>query len=41
MHGQGVMIMSDGSSYEGSWVEDEYEGFGVFKWSDGEIYEGN
>ena len=33
--------MSDGSSYEGSWVDNKYEGFGVFKWSDGDIYEGN
>ena len=31
MHGQGVMIMSDGRSYEGSWVESKFEGFGVFK----------
>ena len=29
------MITSDGSSYEGSWVDNKYDGFGVFKWPDG------
>ena len=27
--------------YEGEWVNDKKEGFGVFTWADGSVYKGN
>ena len=35
------MTQSNGISYEGSFVDDLYEGYGVYKWPDGSIYKGN
>ena len=32
---------SDGSSYEGEFVDWFKEGYGVFRWSNGSIYKGN
>ena len=26
--------------YEGAWLNDNMHGYGVYKWSDGRIYEG-
>ena len=31
----------DGSSYQGGWADDRREGQGVWKGSDGEVYDGH
>ena len=31
----------DGSSYEGGWADDRREGQGIWKSSDGELYDGH
>ena len=35
------MIYDDGSFYRGSWHNDQFHGHGVWKHSNGDIYEGN
>lgn len=40
MHGEGVLTRSDGRRYEGSFVNDKPDGFGVQIWSDGAIHAG-
>ena len=39
-HGQGVMVWSDGSIYEGLWECDMANGLGRLIHTDGSIYEG-
>ena len=40
-HGQGVMHLENGDSYEGEWVDDKITGHGVYTFASGERYEGN
>ena len=41
-HGEGTLIDKEaGLRYEGNWVSDEMQGFGVIRYDDGEKYEGN
>ncbi len=40
MHGQGLLKMGDGSSYQGQFVDGEIEGVGVKRWPDGSTYWG-
>ena len=38
MHGKGVLLHSDGSSYEGLWDQGQkIEGHGVFKYANGNV----
>jgi len=32
MHGEGVFTWDDGRVYEGNYIKDRKEGFGIFKW---------
>ena len=41
MEGKGQMIYKDGSSYNGDYLADRKDGYGVFVWKDGKRYEGN
>lgn len=34
------MNYEDGSSYEGCWVNDKFEGYGTYTWANGMKYEG-
>jgi hypothetical protein len=34
------LVRDDGKSYEGGYVHDKKEGYGVFKWQDGRVYKG-
>ena len=36
----GKVIFNNGDNYEGSWIDGNYNGQGIFKSYDGEIYEG-
>ena len=38
--GTGMLVNADGSSYNGRWVKDKYDGYGVEKLTDGSSYEG-
>ena len=38
--GEGILSVKDGE-YTGSFVKGMMEGFGVFRWQDGSIYEGS
>ena len=40
-HGRGIQVWTDGSRYEGYWVEDKAHGYGVYTHIDGAKYEGN
>jgi hypothetical protein len=41
-HGHGKFVVAKtGSSYEGSWEKDVRHGFGVYKWSNGDVYRGH
>ena len=35
------MEYEDGSSYEGDWVNDKFEGHGTYLWANGLRYEGD
>jgi len=39
-HGKGYEILPTGSHYEGDFLNGKPDGYGVFKWKNGEIYEG-
>ena len=39
-HGEGVLTMADGSSYEGALVDGEMSGFGLRRWANGASYSG-
>ena len=39
-HGQGKRINADGSTYIGSYEDDQPSGQGVYTWTDGETYDG-
>ena len=32
MHGKGEFVFKDGRKYEGGYVEDKKEGYGIFEW---------
>lgn len=40
MNGQGKVIWKNGKSYEGNFVDDIREGYGVYKYDDVKKYEG-
>lgn len=40
-HGEGTQIASNGSTYKGSWINDEFHGVGTMKFVDGAIYTGD
>ena len=40
-HGRGVAHFPDGSSYEGDFKDDKFEGVGKFIWKNGHVYIGN
>lgn len=40
MHGKGIFTWLDGRKYEGEYVNDLKEGYGVFSRSDGKVYDG-
>ena len=41
MHGNGrIIFLRDGIEYEGSFVKDNIEGVGKFKWKNGDVYVG-
>jgi hypothetical protein len=37
---RGKLYHADGDHYEGQWVDDKAEGFGIYTHVDGTIYEG-
>jgi hypothetical protein len=37
-HGHGKFIWSDGSTYDGEFLENNIHGQGEYHWSDGRIY---
>lgn len=39
-HGRGVYNHTDGSKYDGQWIEDKQDGIGVESWPDGAVYNG-
>ena len=39
-NGKGVLIMKDGSKFEGEFKDGEIVGYGVREWHDGRIYKG-
>ena len=39
--GEGTQIATNGSTYKGSWVADEFQGVGTMKFVDGAIYTGD
>jgi hypothetical protein len=39
-NGHGIQYWSDGSIYDGHWVDDLVDGIGRYKDSDGNVYEG-
>eukprot|EP01050_Picozoa_sp_SAG11_P001882 SAG11_NODE_88_length_17244_cov_17.187460_6_plen_117_part_00 len=41
MHGRGSLAMLNGDRYEGEWMNDSKEGYGVHGYSDNSKYEGN
>ena len=41
MNGHGKYFLSDGRCYEGQFLDDQKEGFGIFKWPNGDKFEGN
>ena len=38
MHGYGFYIYDDKVTYDGQFVNDKKEGYGVYKWTDGRAY---
>jgi hypothetical protein len=32
MHGHGIFTWSDGRKYEGAYIDDKKEGYGIFEW---------
>jgi hypothetical protein len=34
------LLQTDGRRYEGSYIDDKKEGYGVFYWPDGRMYKG-
>jgi len=40
-HGRGIMKYSDGSSYDGEWSHGVMEGYGTFRYANGDVYTGN
>ena len=34
------MTYPDGNSYDGDWVEGKKEGFGTYRWANGQVYVG-
>jgi len=34
------MEYSNGNTYEGNWLNNQYNGFGTYTWSDGSYYVG-
>ena len=40
MHGKGTYYYRNGRKYEGNWVAGYKEGYGVFRWPNGDSYEG-
>ena len=36
----GILKFSDGCKYQGNYVNDKFEGQGVFTWPDGRKYDG-
>lgn len=40
MNGKGKMEWPDNKVYEGDYLDDKKQGFGVFIWPDGRYYEG-
>jgi hypothetical protein len=41
MHGKGKLFWKNGDKFEGSWVNNKRDGFGIKKWDSGVIYEGH
>jgi hypothetical protein len=39
-HGKGRFVYSDGSTYDGDWIDDNRHDKGVMRWVDGSVYEG-
>ena len=39
--GKGKKIYASGASYDGDWNMDKFDGFGTYRWSDGDFYVGN
>ena len=35
-----MMTYESGDSYDGDWIDDNYEGVGTFRWDDGRVYVG-
>jgi L1 cell adhesion molecule like protein len=40
MHGHGIFISSDKTRYEGKFAKGKKDGFGVYFWTNGRIFEG-
>jgi hypothetical protein len=40
MNGKGHTVWPDGKSYDGSYLDDKKDGFGIFIWENGKKYEG-
>ena len=40
MHGYGFYIYDDKVIYDGQFVNDKKEGYGIYKWTDGRAYHG-
>ena len=38
MEGKGVYLWPDGRRYEGDFLEDKRDGYGVLEWRDGRVY---
>lgn len=39
-HGHGIQYFSDGSQYEGNFINGTYNGNGTYYWADGQVYTG-
>ena len=40
INGKGTLTLSDGTTYEGDFLDNVKHGKGIYKWKDGRIYEG-
>ena len=41
MHGKGrILFLRDGIEYQGTFKNDQIDGYGIFKWRNGDVYEG-
>jgi len=40
MSGYGITLYPDGIRYDGQYLLDKKQGFGIYKWADGRVYEG-